>query len=150
MAIVEVENTMNQGWFDPITPEYFENDHQTFYQYNFIVPKAVMDTTEFRQQEGTIYWLEFCMSVEDPLNTAWGWKSSLDHWEDVAVYRGPGPETWLPLVDPVYGDSLDLAFVISNEEYVPAVSPWGLIVMAVLVVSATGLMVHRRARRARA
>jgi hypothetical protein len=148
-AIVEVPSDTPQGWYDPLTGEFIAADHDTFYQYNFIVPKAVVDTTTFVQEEGTIYWLEICMDVEDPVTTNWGWKSSQDHWEDDAVWRSATFPIWQPLYEPPdFTQTLDLAFVVTGGRYVPTVSPWGLIVLALLVVSAAGVIALRRARRA--
>jgi hypothetical protein len=47
-------------------------------------------------------------------DTLWGWKTSLDHWNDDAVWSVPGT-IWQELRDPATGESLDLAFVITPE-----------------------------------
>lgn len=82
----------SEGWYDPATGEIFFGDHQTYYQYN------VTDIPDpFIQDEGQIYWLEICADVEDPAGTAWGWKSSQDHWNDDAAWIG---EYWQELYEP--------------------------------------------------
>ena len=43
-----------------------------------------------------------------------GWKTSLEHFRDDAVWGGP--DNWNPLFDPITGETLDLAFVITTCE----------------------------------
>jgi hypothetical protein len=86
------------------------------WQYNFLIDP----TYAFTQQQGNVYWL----SVQASPNLigvpyGFGWKTSLDHWNDFAVWGvkdapGPGPTApWQPLVD-FTGRSLDLAFAITT------------------------------------
>jgi len=110
-----------EGWYNPDTGEYIQNDHAQYFQYN-----VVDIVNPFVQTEGTIYWLSITANVVpelmDPCDPSkgykqWGWKSSIDHWGDKAVYGHPStnPGDWLPLVDPVTGGAIDLAFVITPE-----------------------------------
>ena len=52
------------------------------------------------------------------MGTEFGWKTSLDHWNDDATYYytidGIDPPYWNELIDPVQGVSLDMAFVITT------------------------------------
>jgi hypothetical protein len=90
--VVEIVSPEDQGWYDPSTGQVIFQDHRVYYQYN------ITDIPEpFIQEEGKIYWLELCMDVADPEMTRWGWKSSEDHWNDDAVWRG---EIWRELFEP--------------------------------------------------
>ena len=78
-----------------------------------------MDIPEpFYQEVGTVYWLGICADVETvyPDPPLWGWKTSLDHWNDDATWSiFEPPFIWNELYDPVTGLSLDMAFVINGS-----------------------------------
>lgn len=96
-----------QGWFNPNTGEYVENDHQLWFIYNIVNIPA-----PFLQEKDTIYWLDISVTTVDGL---WGWKTSESpQFEDDAVYSDDGVN-WYELVDPITYESLDLAFVITPE-----------------------------------
>jgi hypothetical protein len=131
-----------QGWFDPNDGTYIEDNHYDIWQVNIVdIPDPC-----FWQEEGEIYWLDLCVDAKDPMdpdaNVQVGWKTSLDHFEDDAVfwdeYQGIGE--WVPLEDPLPPyESLDMAFVITPE---PATA-------CLLVLGGAALMARRR-RRSRA
>jgi len=105
-----VYGTGDQGWFNPNTGEAFPSDHDLFYQYNIVdIPEP------FLQQRDAIYWLDISVMVEDPAVMEWGWKTSLEHFEDDAVFGDLPDPQWTPLEDPFTGVTLDLAFVITPE-----------------------------------
>lgn len=95
-----------QGWYDPNTGEAIPGDHFTTWQANI---EGIVDP--FIQEEGTIYWLDLSIMSPDPFFRV-GWKTSLDHFEDDAVWSDFGVD-WQELRDPFTGESLDLAFVIT-------------------------------------
>lgn len=104
-----------QGWYNPNTEEWNYPDHYNYYQYNIV---DIEDP--FWQEEGKIYWLDIQVTVPymaDGGQAEWGWKTSLDHWGDDAVYSDSGEGPWYPLYDPTYEypNTLDLAFVITPE-----------------------------------
>jgi len=110
----------DQGWFDPAreTPEILPQDHHTIYQANLDnIPNP------FFQEQGKIYWLALTVfrRIEDneqPATASLGWKTSLDHWNDAAVFNyapAIGPPSWQRLEVFVTGPPLDLAFVITPE-----------------------------------
>jgi len=107
-----------QGWYDPIYYWWQHPNHNFYYRYD------ITDIPEpFYQENETIYWLSVMADVEDageppaepPL---WGWKTSIDHWNDDAVYSFYDPPfyNWYELYnpEPPY-ESLDMAFVITGE-----------------------------------
>jgi hypothetical protein len=92
-------------WDQP--PAVWPHDHINFYQINIT---EISDP--FEQEEGLIYWLYIYI---DPL-IAVGWKTSLDHFNDAAVWWDGISGEWFPMEDPETGEQLDLAFVITNTE----------------------------------
>lgn len=97
----------DQGWYDPNTGQWIEHDHTMYFQMNI---EEIMEP--FIQEEGTIYWLDVSVMLDDPAAQI-GWKTSRDHFEDDAVWGDfPNPD-WQELIDPITGESLDMAFVIT-------------------------------------
>jgi hypothetical protein len=101
----------SQGWYDPYTGEWLPDDHFDYFLYNVFLSEPDW----FWQEEGTIYWLAISAVVADPSVTQWGWKSTLDHWSDDAVWAFLGAYNWIDMWEPPYFmQSLDLAFVITG------------------------------------
>jgi hypothetical protein len=125
--------TGTQGFAEPVNGPggWVLNDHNNYYQLNI----TEIDQP-FVQEQGTIYWLGLWVTA--PQSTELGWKTSLDKFEDDAVFRDP-TGAWIELVDPVTLQSLDMAFVITPE-------PTGLASM--VVAAASGGFLYRRRRRA--
>jgi len=96
----------NQGWLWPYG-EFILNNHFQYWQVN--IPEI---DDPWEQEEGEIYWLVIGMPYFDP-PTAVGWKTSQDHFMDAAVWGGEG--SWQPITDPLTGDNIDFAFVITGE-----------------------------------
>jgi len=96
-----------QGWYNPLTGGYILDDHEVTWQYNV---ENIPDP--FVQREGEIYWLDISMNY---FGCEWGWKTSLDHFEDDAVWGELPDAQWQELLDPLTGESLDMAFVITPE-----------------------------------
>jgi hypothetical protein len=110
----------DQGWYSPTIDVFNPNDHQEIWQVN--IPDV---PNPYEQEKDTIYWLGIHLipANGDPQPMA-GWKTSLDHFNDDAVYYDPdriNPETgglgdWAELFDPLNNEvSLDMAFVITPE-----------------------------------
>jgi hypothetical protein len=88
------------------------------WQYTFPIPEDF----EFIQEEGTIYWLNVqAFPLDDTAH--FGWKTSVFHFNDDAVYaegddfaHGPWMELRYPPEHPYYPQSIDLAFMLLGEE----------------------------------
>lgn len=109
-----------ERWYDPYTQEYLREGDQNVWQYNIDI-----DQSEFFWQQGTpenpiVYWLEIW--VETDGTGEFGWKTSVQHWNDDAVYKfsDESPdwaELTYPYDTPIWqGNSADMAFVITTPE----------------------------------
>lgn len=123
----------DQGWADPMRQIWRRPDHKMYFQVN------VTDIDKpFIQEEGNVYWLDLSVQMPDD----WqgpdiGWKTSMEHWNDDAVYSSPtAPTQWNELISPE-GPSLDMAFVITT---IPEPSTLALFGIAALV----GLVAYAR------
>ena len=112
-AVLDPWGTGDEGWYDPNTGDFRRPDHQTFHQINI---ERIMDP--FIQEFGQVYWLDISVTPLDiGTQTRWGWKTSLEHFMDDAVWGDfnavGGVDGWNELYDPETGVSLDMAFVIT-------------------------------------
>jgi parallel beta-helix repeat protein len=88
---------------------YTEDDHFTFYRVDLINFEG-----EFSQVNGTVYWFGMNASAwGDGIIT--GWKTSVDYFNDVAVYDLTGEGNWVSLRDPITMEQLAFSFVITGE-----------------------------------
>ena len=102
-----------EGWYDPSTGDIFpQGDHMEYFLYNVFLPEPDW----FWQEGGRIYWLNISARVVDPVGTQWGWKSTLDRWNDDAVWGMWGILDWIEMYEPPdFTQSLNLSFVINGE-----------------------------------
>ena len=115
---------INEGWMDPPDVYEFPGDH-VCWQYNFFIDEADAFIQQGTPQVPVIYWLDVQAISHD--QEAWfGWKTSVDHWNDDAVwgygpepYAGPWFELRYPFGHQYAGESIDLAFVITGEDSIP-------------------------------
>jgi hypothetical protein len=112
---------VNEGWMDP-PDAYFPNADFTIWQYNFHIPEAEQFVQQGTPDNPVVYWLDVKAMPADGASL-FGWKTSIDHWNDDAVwgdgfepYFGPWFELIYPPNHEYAGISIDLAFVIVGEE----------------------------------
>jgi hypothetical protein len=142
----------DQGWYNPSMPpsSASAHDHTGIWQVNL-----ALEPEDRFLQTGTAatpvtYWLGIQANVEpapgsDVVNH--GWKTSLDHWGDTAVwgewgYDEPKPEgdEWSQLLDPATGAPLDMAFVLTA---MPIPEPRHIVLLGFCLIGLSAL--RRRA-----
>ena len=118
-TVMPYANGLIEGWYDPEVPNYEPLGDTVCWMYSFN-----LDTTEFIQM-GTpdipvVYWLDVqATPLDNNLECRFGWKSSVDHWNDNAVWGigfEPYPGPWNELYHPQNGDQVDMAFAIAGLE----------------------------------
>ncbi|MBN2171254.1 MAG: T9SS type A sorting domain-containing protein [Candidatus Krumholzibacteriota bacterium] len=121
------EEGINEGWMMPPEQYWFPADH-ICWLYNFYIDPTEAFVQQGSPDEPVIYWLDVQARPFDP-GARFGWKTSLDHWNDDAVwgegiepYVGPWGELIYPPGHEMMGQSIDLAFVVTGEE---GPSDWG-------------------------
>jgi len=112
---VRPAGTGEQGFYRPLggPTDFAKPDHFLYQQVNIA---DILDP--FTQQEGTIYWLALYADWFTGIQSPVGWKTSQDHFNDAAVFLNaniPPVPQWEPLFDPITGEVLDLAFVITSD-----------------------------------
>jgi len=121
---MEWATNIDEGWMDPPDVYEFPGDH-VCWQYNFFIPEELAFIQQGTETDPVVYWLD--VQAEPLDQEAWfGWKTSIEHWNDDAVW-GYGPEPyvgpWFELIYPLdhmwAGESIDLAFVITGEDTMP-------------------------------
>ncbi len=128
-AVRPFAQDLPEGWLDPPENYIFPADY-VCWQYNFAIPEEMAFLQEGTADEPVVYWLDVKAYPIIP-ETQFGWKTSLDHWNDDAVwgdgpepYQGPWYELRYPFGHEMAGQSIDLAFVIDGEP-VPEGEDWG-------------------------
>ena len=123
-------DNLYEGWYVPCAePPYYEDYADSIcWQYDFY-----LEPGEFYQlgtkPDPVVYWLDVQARPIFPAGSSYpeqlsrfGWKTSLDHWNDDAVWavgdewnHGPWQELRYPLGHPYEGRSIDLAFMITTS-----------------------------------
>lgn len=129
VVTITPEEPSLQGWYDPNTGLFIEQNHTNYFRYDITIPEE----DAFIQVSNTIYWLDVSVHVAPgPQGETylWGWKTTTNHWNDDAVWADL-PVTklsqWTELYEPPYFEqSLDLAFLIDGPaEQPPEEYDWG-------------------------
>jgi hypothetical protein len=113
-------DNIDEGWLNPPENYWFPADHQCW-RYTFHVPVEEAFFQAGSEMEPIVYWLDVQARPLD-VNAQFGWKTSLDHWNDDAVwttgvepYWGAWREMRYPPGHEYYGQSADLAFGLDND-----------------------------------
>lgn len=108
---------LQEGWLDPPDGYMLFGDTVCWLYEFFVDPLEA-----FQQEAGKIYWVDV-QAIPGFPNTAFGWKTSLDNWNDDAVWGigmepffGPWEELRYPPGHPFSPQSIDLAFSITGEQ----------------------------------
>ena len=112
--IIDMNPNMPEHWYDPSNNDVFWDDHWNYFRYDII-----LDSLDwFPQDSGTIYWLNISAVVEDTFYQ-WGWKSSIDHWNDDAVWAYEWNKNWIEMYEPggSFGEPIENYFGIAINEY---------------------------------
>ena len=109
-TVVSPYGNGDQGFADPQQDNFVGWGRPDHFQYQQINIENIQDP--FTQTEGEIYWLGLFVDWSTT-NSPIGWKTTLNPFLDVAVYRDYSG-AWVPLIDPA-GIPLDLAFVITGQ-----------------------------------
>jgi len=111
-----------EGWLDP-PDEYLPVGDTLCWQYNFMVDEADAFVQQGSPDEPKTYWLVVKAFPRGEQGEMFGWKTSIDHWNDDAVWSlgdipmsGPWQELVYPPQHPWAGESIDLAFVLNGPE----------------------------------
>lgn len=111
---------IEEGWLEPPTNYLFPADW-TCWHYSFYLPIWESFHQVGTPDSGIVYWLDVQARPLDQ-QAFWGWKTSLEHWNDDAVwalgiepYPGPWNELRYPPQHPYYPESIDLAFALRSE-----------------------------------
>ncbi len=111
---------IDEGWMYPPEAYIFPGDHQCWL-YRFHVDPHLAFRQQGTPDEPIIYWLDLKAYPFD-LESQFGWKTSMDHWNDDATwgvgaepYPGPWFELRYPPQHELWGQSIDLAFAIFED-----------------------------------
>jgi hypothetical protein len=116
---------LKEGWFAPCTPMYKPSADTICWQYEFNIDRSEAFIQQGSTANPTVYWLSLqTQLVHLPTTeaTRFGWKTSVDHWNDDAVWHTetmpisrPWDELRYPNRHPQERKSIDLAFEITSE-----------------------------------
>jgi hypothetical protein len=109
-----------EGWMYPPDIYMFPADN-VCWLYTFYVPATEAFFQSGTEEAPIIYWLDVQAYPYDT-GANFGWKTSLDHWNDDAVwgqgiepYLGPWYELRYPMGHEYYPESIDLAFGLKMD-----------------------------------
>ena len=112
-----------QGWYNPNTDEWLADDHDEIWQYNCYIGADNPFEQTGTSAEPVVYWLVVdAVTASLSGDPEFGWKTSLDHWNDDAVWaesslHDASGDQWQELYHPssAFNMSLDMAFVVVPE-----------------------------------
>jgi len=111
---------IEEGWLEPPELYQFPADW-TCWHYTFTLAQDEAFHQTGTPDEPIVYWLDLQAEPHDP-EARFGWKTSIDHWNDDAVWAiGMEPYfgSWIELIypegHPWYPQSIDLAFALKSN-----------------------------------
>ncbi len=131
--VTRYATNITEGWMDPPSSYFFPADW-TCWRYDFDIPYCQAFMQEGNTVNPVVYWLDVQAQPLGTQSSYFGWKTSLTHWNDDAVwgqgsepYTGTWSELRYPIGHPLVGQSIDLAFEIYTTEDViaPEDTYWG-------------------------
>ena len=110
-----------EGWYDPVADRFERIGSFRCWQYSFY-----LEPGEFRQKgtlyKPVVYWLAVQAQPRGP-KARFGWKCSIDHWNDDAVWASPLADDWnemrYPKGQPHHPESMDMAFQLTYTPEAP-------------------------------
>lgn len=121
-AVTIEQQGINEGWWDD-AGYIFPGDH-TCWKYVFHIPHQDSFCQHGEPNRPVIYWLSVQAhpNLTDGRGAKFGWKSSVNHWNDAAVWTvgfEPYIGAWNKLTYPpghqLYGQPIDLAFALDGN-----------------------------------
>ena len=113
---------IEEGFMTPPDNYVFPADW-TCWLYQFKLQPHLAFVQEGTEDAPIVYWLDVQARPLDP-EAFWGWKTSVEHWNDDAVwgmgpepYPGPWQELFYPPNHEMGGISIDLAFALFHDEF---------------------------------
>ncbi len=100
-----------EGWYNPASGDIWPDNHQAYYQYNVYLDSADW----FWQTDSTIYWLNISAVYADT-SYLWGWKSSINHFNDDAVWAQWGDLDWMEMYEPDPPDPIFNMFTVTVDQ----------------------------------
>lgn len=124
--VEHLHTTVQPGeyWWDIVTGEVVPNGDTQIWEVDFYIDRADAFLQEGTSESPAVYWLAVQVDAE---NGEFGWKSRRwpNHYNDDAVLNiGTGHLSWQELRYPIKqhpyeGDSIDMAFIITTDDYCP-------------------------------
>jgi hypothetical protein len=129
--VYEEASNLTEGYYVPCI-EYYEYPGDSIcWRYDFYMPPLEAFMQEGDPCNPVTYWLDvqaFNYSTSEPVR--FGWKTSVDHWMDDAVFavgvegdHSPWQELRYPQGHPYYPNSIDLAFAITTQNWLKPKPP---------------------------
>ncbi|MCK4659813.1 MAG: SUMF1/EgtB/PvdO family nonheme iron enzyme [Phycisphaerae bacterium] len=112
---------IEEGWLDSDNPGGYTFPADTVcWRYRFSIDPEDAFHQQGTPAESVVYWLDV-QAVPANSNAFFGWKTSVDHWNDEAVwgdgqepYTGPWNALTYPPAHSLAGQSIDLAFALTS------------------------------------
>jgi len=121
-AVVAAASNLMEGYMWPPEEYYWPGD-TICWLYKFQVPVEEAFFQRGTADDPIVYWLDV-QAYPIALEANFGWKTSEDHWNDDAVwgngfepYYGPWYELRYPPAHMYAGQSIDLAFRLTNDPH---------------------------------